>query len=55
MKLHSIESMNLSGVELLKMLSLMEMLLIEVENSFSLNMNRLEDLLHRLIMFFLLM
>ena len=41
MNLHLKENINLNGLELLKMLSLMVNILIEIENYYSLNMKHL--------------
>ena len=53
MKLHLKENMKVNGRELLKMLSLMENILIEIEDYYNLNMNILEDLRLALIIFYL--
>jgi hypothetical protein len=45
-------SMRVSGLELLKMLSSTENILIEIESYYSLNMNTLEDLRPALIILY---
>jgi hypothetical protein len=50
MKLPSIENMRVNGLELLKMLSLMENILLVIENYYSLNMNILDGLRQALTM-----
>jgi hypothetical protein len=50
MKLHLTENMKVNGQELLKMLSLMEKFLIEIEYYRNLNMNILVDQVHLAIM-----
>ena len=55
MKLHFNVNMNLSGQELLRMLFLMESILIEIENYYSLSMKLLDVRARKLIMCFLQM